>query len=57
MRATFVALAGTITAVMGVLLWAVAPPIGLFFVALGGAVLLASPVIGLLQRSTDGSDG
>lgn len=57
MRASFVALAGTITAVLGVVLMGVIPSIGLFFVALGVVVVIASPVVGLLNRSTDGSDG
>jgi len=57
MRATFVALAGTITAVLGVVLMAAIPSMGFFFVALGVAVVIASPVVGLLNRSTGEPDG
>ena len=57
MRATFVALAGTLTAVLGVVLMAVIPAMGVFFVALGVAILLASPIVGLLQRQSGESGG
>ena len=57
MRGSLVALAGTITAVLGVVLMGVIPAIGLFFVAMGVVIVIASPVVGLMNRSTDGSDG
>ena len=57
MRASFVALAGTITAVLGIVLMGAIPSIGLFFVAMGIVVVIASPVVGLLNRSTGESDG
>ena len=43
--------------VFGVLLWVVVPAIGLFFLAFGAFILLASPVIGLLQRWGGRGDG
>lgn len=44
-KASFIALAGTITFLVGLLLTAVLGPVGLFFLVLGGCVVVASPVI------------
>lgn len=44
-KASFIALAGTITFVIGLILSAIIGPVGLFIMALGGFFLLASPLI------------
>lgn len=55
-KASLVALAGTIAFVVGVILTALLGPIGLFFMALGGTTVLASPVVWLLTRWNGRSD-
>ena len=55
-KASLIALAGTITFVIGVLLAAILGPIGLFFLVLGGVTVLASPVIWLLILWDNRSD-
>ena len=47
-KASFIALAGTITFVIGLILSAIIGPVGLFIMALGGFFLLASPLIWFL---------
>lgn len=55
-KASFVAMAGAITLVVGVILTAPLGPIGLFFIALGGFTVLASPGIWLLLLWDDRSE-
>lgn len=55
-KASFVALAGTITFVIGLILTAILGTFGLFLMALGGFALLASPVLWLLLSWDDRSD-
>lgn len=54
-KASFTALAGTVTFVVGVVLTAFLGPVGFFFVALGGFTVLVSPVLWLLMVWDDRS--
>lgn len=48
--ASFAALGGTIVFLLGLVVSALFGPVGLFFMVLGGATVLASPLIWVVMR-------
>ena len=55
-KMSFVVMAGAITFAFGVILTVLLGPIGLFFVVIGGLVVLASPVLWVLVWWENRSD-